>query len=127
MQAGLRRNDGKGDRYILAIFNGMPLTLLSGLPRAGITGAFYTLPLFLTCCCFSQPCPVVIPAKVGIQENEAGMLGGAQAASACARPKALGCHSRWRGNGLYKPLDSSAACSRRGSTTYIHVGGPAPE
>ena len=26
------------------------------------------------------------------------------------------------GNGLNKPLDSSAACSRRGSTTYIPVG-----
>ena len=91
MQAGLRRNDGKGDRYILAIFNGMPFTLLFGLPRAGITGAFYTLPLFLTCCCFSQPCPVVIPAQAGIQENEAGMLGGVQTTPACARPDGMEC------------------------------------
>ena len=30
------------------------------------------------------------------------------------------------GHGLSKPLDSSAACSRRRSTTCIHAGGPAP-
>ena len=31
------------------------------------------------------------------------------------------------GNDLHTPLDSSAACSRRGSTTCIHAGEPSLE
>ena len=45
---------------------------------------------------------------------------------------AFGCRARVLafplcGNALLKPLDSSAACSRRRSTTYIPVGGLPPE
>ena len=51
----------------------------------------------------------------------------------CARGDAGGIRRAARlsfplsGNGLFRPLDSSAACSRRRSTTYIPVGEPALE
>ena len=57
LDSGLRRNDGAGDRYILAIFNGIPCTLSFDLLRARIAGLFMPCRSFWLSATFLNPAP----------------------------------------------------------------------
>ena len=94
--------------------------------------AVYALPLFLTFYCFSQSCPIVIPAKAGIHAYRD--VGGRVASGTRGRGErgrdagrctdnARLCQARSTTSPWRAPLQrrrigtTSAACSRRRSTT----------
>ena len=60
------------------------------------------------------------PAKTGIQEG--GSRGQVDCNGDACRDNPSVVIPAQGGNVLYKPLDSSAACSRRRSTTCLHAG-----
>ena len=109
LDSGLCRNDGEGDKHISAIFNDIPCTLSFDLPRARITGLFMPCRSFWLSAAFLNPAPSSFRRRP--ESRRAGRDVGWCTGSACLRQArrhgVLGCHPRWRGNGLCQPLDSS--------------------
>ena len=106
LDSGLRRNDGKGDKHIWAIFNGMPFILSFGLPRARITGLFMPCRSFWLAAAFLNLAPSSFRRRPESRKTRPGCWVHRRRLLVAGPTAVLGCHSRWRGNGLFQPLDS---------------------
>ena len=108
LDSGLRRNDGESDKHILAIFYGIPFILPFGLPRARITGLFMRCRSFRLSAAFLNPAPSSFRRRPESRKTEPGCwrCTGSVCLRQIGKDRVLGCHPRWRGNGLYQPLDS---------------------